>query len=115
MNYTPALCMGPSLSPIDVYVDLAPGYGPGDPGGARAEVPAVVGGDAHPRRQALPGLRVGREELDDLAWTTGDGPTALFLGAVGWLRERLVLLPPGARRTQPVPRVGPRNASETIP
>jgi hypothetical protein len=31
--------------------------------------------------------------LDDLAWTTGDGPTALFVGAVGWLRERLVLLP----------------------
>jgi hypothetical protein len=31
--------------------------------------------------------------LDDLAWTTGDGPTALFVGAVRWLRERLVLLP----------------------
>lgn len=31
--------------------------------------------------------------LDDLVWTTGDGPTALFVGAVGWLRERLVLLP----------------------
>jgi hypothetical protein len=31
--------------------------------------------------------------LDDRAWTTGDGPTALFVGAVRWLRERLVLLP----------------------
>jgi hypothetical protein len=24
--------------------------------------------------------------LGDLAWTTGDGATALFVGAVGWLR-----------------------------
>ena len=31
--------------------------------------------------------------LDDRAWTTGEGPTALFAGAVRWLRERLVLLP----------------------
>lgn len=27
------------------------------------------------------------------AWTTGDGPKSLFVGAVGWLRERRVLLP----------------------
>ena len=31
--------------------------------------------------------------LDDRAWTTGDGPRALFDLAVGWLRERRVLLP----------------------
>lgn len=31
--------------------------------------------------------------IDDRAWTTGEGPKALFDGAVGWLRERLVLLP----------------------
>lgn len=31
--------------------------------------------------------------IDDRAWTTGDGPQTLFAGAVGWLRERLVLLP----------------------
>lgn len=31
--------------------------------------------------------------LDDRAWTTGEGPTALFAGAVRWLRQRLVLLP----------------------
>lgn len=31
--------------------------------------------------------------LDDRAWTSGEGPTALFAGAVSWLRERLVLLP----------------------
>jgi hypothetical protein len=31
--------------------------------------------------------------LDDRAWTTGEGPKALFDGAVRWLRERLVLLP----------------------
>lgn len=31
--------------------------------------------------------------VDDRAWTTGDGPKALFNGAVAWLRERRVLLP----------------------
>ena len=31
--------------------------------------------------------------IDDRAWTTGEGPAALFDGAVVWLRERLVLLP----------------------
>lgn len=38
-----------------------------------------------------------REELvgwlDSRAWTTGDGPKALFDAAVGWPRERRVLLP----------------------
>jgi len=29
----------------------------------------------------------------DLAWTTGDGPRLIFDAAVGWLRERLVVLP----------------------
>lgn len=31
--------------------------------------------------------------IGDRAWTTGEGPRALFGGAVGWLRERRVLLP----------------------
>ena len=31
--------------------------------------------------------------LDDLAWTSGDGPRALFYAAVPWLRQRQVLLP----------------------
>lgn len=31
--------------------------------------------------------------VDDRAWTTGEGPIAVFDGAVGWLRERRVLLP----------------------
>ena len=31
--------------------------------------------------------------LDDEAWTTGDGPRALFYAAVAWLREGKVLLP----------------------
>jgi hypothetical protein len=31
--------------------------------------------------------------VDDRAWTTGEGPTALFDGAVVWLREHRVLLP----------------------
>src|SRR5450755_2707984 len=31
--------------------------------------------------------------LDDEAWTTGDGPRAVFYAAVAWLREGKVLLP----------------------
>jgi TnpA family transposase len=31
--------------------------------------------------------------VDDQAWTSGDGPKALLDAAVGWLRERKVLLP----------------------
>ncbi len=31
--------------------------------------------------------------IDDRAWTTGDGPKAIFDAAVGWLPERKVLLP----------------------
>ena len=33
------------------------------------------------------------EWIEARAWTTGDGPKALFDAAVGWLRERKVLLP----------------------
>jgi hypothetical protein len=31
--------------------------------------------------------------MDHRTWTTGDGPKAIFDGAVGWLRQRQVLLP----------------------
>ena len=31
--------------------------------------------------------------LDDEAWTTGDGPRALFYAAAAWLQEGKVLLP----------------------
>ncbi len=34
-----------------------------------------------------------RRWVGDLAWTTGDGPRLIFDAAVGWLRERRVLLP----------------------
>jgi hypothetical protein len=33
------------------------------------------------------------EWIDARAWTTGDGPKAIFDGAVGWLRDRRVVLP----------------------
>jgi hypothetical protein len=31
--------------------------------------------------------------IDDRAWTTGEGPNAIFADAIRWLRERRVLLP----------------------
>jgi hypothetical protein len=43
--------------------------------------------------------------LDDRAWTTGDGPTALFDLAVRWLRERQVLLPGVSRLVRLVARI----------
>lgn len=35
--------------------------------------------------------------MDARAWTTGDGPKALFDAAAGWLREGRVLLPGASR------------------
>jgi Domain of unknown function (DUF4158) len=43
--------------------------------------------------------------IDDRAWTTGDGPKALFDGAVGWLRARRVLLPGRTRLARLVAQV----------
>ena len=43
--------------------------------------------------------------LDDRAWTTGDGPSALFDLAVRWLRERQVLLPGVSRLVRLVARI----------
>ncbi|MET8351578.1 Tn3 family transposase [Micromonospora sp. NPDC005206] len=43
--------------------------------------------------------------IDDRAWTTGDGPKALFNAAVGWLRERKVLLPAVSTLARLVARV----------
>ncbi|MCI2423734.1 DUF4158 domain-containing protein [Saccharopolyspora sp. K220] len=40
------------------------------------------------------------EWLDARAWTTGAGPKPLFDAAVGWLRERKVLLPGATRLTR---------------
>ena len=43
--------------------------------------------------------------VDDRVWTTGEGPRALFEGAVRWLRERRVLLPGVTRLRRLVARV----------
>ena len=45
------------------------------------------------------------EWLDARAWTTGDGPKALFDAAAGWLRERRVLLPGSSRLSRLVGNV----------
>lgn len=45
------------------------------------------------------------EWLDARAWTTGDGPKALFDAAAGWLRERRVLLPGASRLSRLVGNV----------
>ncbi|MEH0973849.1 Tn3 family transposase [Micromonospora sp. CPCC 205546] len=51
------------------------------------------------------------EWLDRQAYTTGDGPKALFVAAVGWLRERRVLLPGVTPLVELVAEV--RQAAET--
>ena len=43
--------------------------------------------------------------MDDRAWTTGDGPKALFDWALVWLREHQVLLPGVSTLAQLVARV----------
>jgi hypothetical protein len=43
--------------------------------------------------------------VDARAWTTGDGPKAIFTDAVGWLRERNILLPGVTTLARPVARV----------
>ena len=47
----------------------------------------------------LPAVFAGRR-----AWVTGDGPKAMFADAVGWLRERDVLLPGMSRLARLVAR-----------
>ena len=49
--------------------------------------------------------------LDRQAWTTGDGPKALFVAAVAWLRTRKVLLPGVTPLVELVAEV--RHAAET--
>ncbi len=44
--------------------------------------------------------------VDDRAWTTGEGPGALFDASVAWLRERKVLLPAASTIARLVGRVG---------
>jgi hypothetical protein len=44
--------------------------------------------------------------LNDLAWTSGDGPRALYCAAVAWLRQRQVLLPGVTTLVELVAQVG---------
>ena len=44
--------------------------------------------------------------IDDRAWITGDGPGTVFDAAVGWLRERQVVLPAASTLARLVGRVG---------
>ena len=59
--------------------------------------------------------------IDGRAWITGDGPRTLFDAAVGWLRERQVLLPAASTLERLAGRVGEEasqrfwNALATIP
>lgn len=46
------------------------------------------------------------EWLDARAWMTGDGPRAIFNDAIGWLREREVLLPGVTTLARMVARAG---------
>ena len=58
------------------------------------------------------GLRDFTEAQEDLAawvaarsWTSGDGPKAIFLDAIAWMRERKILLPGVSRLARLVARV----------
>jgi len=58
------------------------------------------------------GLRDFTEAQDELAgwvaaraWTSGDGPKAIFLDAITWMRERKILLPGVSRLARLVARV----------
>ena len=58
------------------------------------------------------GLRDFTEAQDELAgwvaarsWTSGDGPKAIFLDAMEWMRERKILLPGVSRLARLVARV----------
>jgi hypothetical protein len=52
---------------------------------------------------------------DARAWTTGDGPKAIFNNAVGWLWERNVLLPGVTRLARLVARVRDEATRRLVP
>ncbi len=87
--------------PIEVVAYLAEQLGVADPSCVKRYTERRTTRFEHAEEiEAAYGLREFAEVDKDLAewvdarvWTSGDGPRAVFFDAVGWLRERSVLLP----------------------
>jgi hypothetical protein len=87
--------------PIEVVAYLAEQLGVADPSCVKRYTERRTTRFEHAEEiKAAYGLREFAEVDKDLAewvdarvWTSGDGPRAVFFDAVGWLRERSVLLP----------------------
>ncbi|WP_162240314.1 DUF4158 domain-containing protein [Nocardia arizonensis] len=52
--------------------------------------------------------------ISDQAWMTGDGPKAIFDGAVAWLRNRRALLPQGVTTLERLVAQGRQGADERL-
>jgi hypothetical protein len=87
--------------PVEVVDYVAEQLGIGDPSGLKAYTEREKNRFEHVweirRRYGYSDFAEAAREfeawMDARAWTTGDGPKALFDAGVAWLRERQVLLP----------------------